>query len=87
MNERAEAIARGAMKRLSELSGEAGGGGQEGQSRPDWRAGISGDLRPAPETQVLESMLGRGDEASGRCFVEPGKPCVGCSGRCRTLGF
>lgn len=40
-----------------------------------------------PERQVFEAILGAADPTPHPCFLEPGKPCAGCSGRCRTLGF
>jgi hypothetical protein len=42
---------------------------------------------PEAERQVFEEILGASDPCVHSCFIEPGKPCVGCSGRCRTLGF
>jgi len=42
----------------------------------------------SPERQVLEEILADViSREGGSCVVEPGKTCVGCSGRCVTLGF
>lgn len=40
-----------------------------------------------PERQVFEAILGTVDPASHPCFLDPGRICQSCSGRCRTLGF
>ena len=42
----------------------------------------------SPEKQVLEEILADViSREGGACVVEPGKECVGCNGRCVTLGF
>lgn len=42
----------------------------------------------SPEKQVLEEILADViSREGGACVVEPGKACVGCGGRCKTLGF
>jgi hypothetical protein len=41
----------------------------------------------SPEKEVLEEILSEVIEKESPCIIEPGKICVNCSGRCKTLGF
>jgi hypothetical protein len=45
------------------------------------------EARGLPERQIFEAILDTMDPSPRPCLIEPGKPCAGCSGRCRTLGF
>ncbi|MFB3850542.1 MAG: hypothetical protein ACE14Q_01305 [Acidobacteriota bacterium] len=41
----------------------------------------------SPDKEVLEEILSDVIEKETPCIIEPGKICVNCSGRCKTLGF
>lgn len=41
----------------------------------------------SPDKEVLEEILSEVIEKETPCIIEPGKICVNCSGRCKTLGF
>jgi hypothetical protein len=73
------------------LSGDGGTGSiarppSAPMAAPD-SEGTSAEVRTLPERQIFEAILGTVDPSSRPCLIEPGKPCAGCSGRCRTLGF
>jgi len=44
-------------------------------------------VQVSPEKEVLEEILSEVIEKESPCIIEPGKICVNCSGRCKTLGF
>lgn len=46
-----------------------------------------GTANLSPEKQILEDILSEVIEKEGPCIVEPGKTCINCGGRCKTLGF
>ncbi len=41
----------------------------------------------SPDKQILEEILSEVVEKETPCIIEPGKTCVNCNGRCKTLGF
>lgn len=41
----------------------------------------------SPDKEILEEILSEVIEKETPCVIEPGKICVNCSGRCKTLGF
>ncbi len=78
---------------LSRLSGSTSGlvfevaEGKDAQSS-ERKAAASQASAVSPEKQVLEEILADViSREGGACVVEPGKECVGCNGRCKTLGF
>ncbi|MCX7830342.1 MAG: hypothetical protein N2445_04710 [Acidobacteria bacterium] len=44
-------------------------------------------MSSTPDKQVLEEILSEVIDKETPCIIEPGKICVNCSGRCKTLGF
>lgn len=41
----------------------------------------------SPDKEVFEEILSEVIEKETPCIIEPGKMCVNCNGRCKTLGF
>lgn len=80
-------------KDLARLSGSTSGllfevaAGTENDIK-ERKAAVPSSSTLSPEKQVLEEILADViSREGGPCVVEPGKTCVGCGGRCKTLGF